>query len=142
MLLSVVLAQAVGAVGDAEWGCDWAAVPAPSTLRTLTYDGALPPPRPYAMVHTAGVETVLGAAAACGGGLAEWAPAPPPASTDTRSAAVEHYSLPCPDGSLAGASVAEYADPVRGGWVRRVRLTRVCPGGWTHLQVNVAPPIA
>eukprot|EP01043_Picozoa_sp_COSAG02_P071925 COSAG02_NODE_13344_length_1406_cov_4.790360_2_plen_210_part_00 len=50
------------------------------------------------------------------------------------------YWLSCGDGeSHAIATVATTADSATA-WTLRVRLVRTCPGVWSHLAVNVAPP--
>ena len=50
------------------------------------------------------------------------------------------YSLGCSDGkSHAIATVATTAESAVA-WTLRVRLVRTCPGVWSHLAVNVAPP--
>ena len=60
-----------------------------------------------------------------------------------RAASKEEFSLLCPDGSgaFARATVTETIHTISS-WSRRIRLVRPCPvGTWTHLSVNVVPPV-
>ena len=41
---------------------------------------------------------------------------------------------------LNAAAVALLGDESAAAWTLRVRLVRTCPGVWSHLAVNVAPP--
>ena len=50
------------------------------------------------------------------------------------------YWLNCGDGESHAVATVETAAESTAAWTMRVRLVRTCPGVWSHLAVNVAPP--
>lgn len=66
-------------------------------------------------------------------------------STSTSSTTVGNsrrwtYWLNCDDGESHAVATVETTAESAAAWAMRIRLVRTCPGVWSHLAVNVAPP--